>query len=480
MILLTSPVSMFGQFEVFLDLNGFNNEGEEIREVGNHFVVSGWYNDFPIGSLRGYQSLSIDQSGAPIDTAFFFLDSIALNPWGMHPGVSSFGNFYVGFYGVKIGTNTGNAIVSRHGPFGDTISTQIVDSINSGALGIHLFSDNEIYTIGPRETQSLPNSVVRINQLDSALNTIEFVDVREQGVDLNGSTIIVTPSKEKYMVIWQQIPPNTLNPFLYKADSNNNVLFRKNLGVGGDDDFLNLIGIDNNSLYFQGVLDTPVFIGGSTENPIVMKTDLNGNKIWTHYFDSREVFDIWGHHFIDSTSTLLVCGSSTLNEGWLAAIDSSGDVLWQRFFPVDSSNMTILKDVIIAEDGFIWCTGVARFFDNSQSVFRNQTWVLKLDSLGCLIPGCSTTSVPQIENEIPIFIYPNPSTGDFAIEFPQGLQEAGQIRIYNTSGVLEHQDQLLSGTQKHLIKTELASGVYIIQVFQGDDLLATRKIRIAD
>ena len=98
-------------------------------------------------------------------------------------------------------------------------------------------------------------------------------------------------------------------------------------------------------------------------------------------------------------------------------------------------------------------------------------WLVRLDSFGCIIPGCdtidTTTSISSFSNIIldGIKVYPNPCSNKFnlSIEDP----EACNIFIYDKLGreklvILNWPDKSLS------IKTkEWQSGMYLLRIHQN-------------
>jgi hypothetical protein len=51
------------------------------------------------------------------------------------------------------------------------------------------------------------------------------------------------------------------------------------------------------------------------------------------------------------------------------------------------------------------------------------SWVIKVDSNGCLTPNCLVTGLPQIrrQNHLEVTVYPNPTSGTIHLELPQRM-----------------------------------------------------------
>ncbi|MGB0806942.1 MAG: T9SS type A sorting domain-containing protein, partial [Salibacteraceae bacterium] len=71
--------------------------------------------------------------------------------------------------------------------------------------------------------------------------------------------------------------------------------------------------------------------------------------------------------------------------------------------------------------------------DNTQD-----TWMIKVDSFGCLVKGCEVTSVPQIESSVAqVNIYPNPASDIIHFDItPNGNQQSYELALYDMLGRL--------------------------------------------
>jgi hypothetical protein len=98
-------------------------------------------------------------------------------------------------------------------------------------------------------------------------------------------------------------------------------------------------------------------------------------------------------------------------------------------------------------------------------------WIVKTDSLGCVVPGCHLVGVPnpqgQIENNL--LVYPNPSNNaqNTWLSFSLAKTEAVSIEIVNLNGQLVKAQNfgiLPQGNHQIQIDLNLASGIYLIKL----------------
>ncbi|MFT5877606.1 MAG: hypothetical protein ACI8SA_001470 [Dokdonia sp.] len=99
------------------------------------------------------------------------------------------------------------------------------------------------------------------------------------------------------------------------------------------------------------------------------------------------------------------------SHGVIAKYRPDGAQIWLRNYrhpevPDEFSSKHLLFDVDPTPDGGFVAAGWLNPSNNN----TQDTWMIKVDSFGCLVPGCQITSVPKIESSIAqLKIYPNPA-----------------------------------------------------------------------
>lgn len=121
------------------------------------------------------------------------------------------------------------------------------------------------------------------------------------------------------------------------------------------------------------------------------------------------------------------------DKGMLYKFDEQGNTIWSRFYAhyagLPSMYPQTFKDVKQTSDGGFILTGVTEGIapPNSQRL-----WLLKLDSVGCLVPGCHTVGVEEFESELQgaLRVSPNPAheVVRFNLELPSGYPLQGKVQ----------------------------------------------------
>ena len=213
--------------------------------------------------------------------------------------------------------------------------------------------------------------------------------------------------------------------YLAKLDSSCNIIWQKKIGTTEDDaGILVRIFKDQQNLFLKQSIDTLVNEGDEMEPDYIGKLDNNGNFIWRTFFNGPFKQDIWGIREMDNKS-IVVVGIKDVDEvsqgrGFICKLDSNGVKLWERTYYTRTDRENYFTDVAKVSDGGYIVTGSA-WSETDQDV-----WLVRLDSMGCLEPGCDIVDVPTITvNNTTLFnFYPNPmhNTATVELQIPYNFQ----------------------------------------------------------
>ena len=220
----------------------------------------------------------------------------------------------------------------------------------------------------------------------------------------------------------------------------------------------------------------------------IYRTDLEGAIQW-HYNSS---FDLDTLEYEDLLHTglkelpngdLIVWGYFASNYlgtyyGMISNINMSGEAYWERIYLSNSDiyDDSRLEDMEIGLNGEIVLLG-AGFSENA---IENQNfWLLKLDSMGCLIPGCDTMDISVMDltfDDPGILVFPNPVAEQAIVQISSNTtisQQEINYRIVNLNGLTVQSTWLPSfavhtdgGKLRFPLHLEqIPAGIYLMQVF---------------
>jgi hypothetical protein len=157
--------------------------------------------------------------------------------------------------------------------------------------------------------------------------------------------------------------------------------------------------------------------------------------------------------------------------------DSNGDTLWTRTYN-PSDLIDRLLNMLVLPNGDIVMVGSGR--DTGQT--NQDGWILRVDSMGCLVEGCFSVGVEEVEEESGYFkAYPNPFSESTTIKYDLGQEcDLGcQIRLYDLQGRIIAQQMLTSdqGNGNFIIDMSLyGNGIYYCTLYGDGRMLQTEKL----
>lgn len=215
---------------------------------------------------------------------------------------------------------------------------------------------------------------------------------------------------------YQDSPTNSWNIYVVKTDSVGNILAgwpKVFTSPDSEAAFVKTLS-DGNYLVYGGWES-----GSGNEFAHIRKLDQNGNTIWVKNYQgpSASISLCYFTNAIELPNGDLVFTGSFFDpqtnnpSGWIIKTDNAGNELWRRTLRLRTNDHYLYGIVATPDGGFalsgsVWPDGVGTTQDG---------WIIKLDSLGCDVSGC-TLSVEEEDFISDMIVYPNPSTGKFILE----------------------------------------------------------------
>jgi hypothetical protein len=192
----------------------------------------------------------------------------------------------------------------------------------------------------------------------------------------------------------------------------------------------------------------------------LMKLDTAGNMLWAKEYQVMGGQGLWGVVGLED-GTIVSCGvtdgPSDSQAGWLIKTDANGDTLWTRTFD-ESDGTDYLRNMLVMDNGDIVMVGFGRGTNSTSQ----DGWILRVDSMGCVVENCFTVGIEESStNENGFIVYPNPVNDFLNIALKQG--HINRVDLYNAFGALVYSE---TGTaqQKRIDVSGLNGGVYLMLV----------------
>ena len=171
--------------------------------------------------------------------------------------------------------------------------------------------------------------------------------------------------------------------------------------------------------------------------------------------------------------------------GWFVKVSANGDSIWSHLYSGvnDPGNNyeTQINDFQLLPDGGIIGCGTST--DHSVNYASQQAWLIRLDSMGCLIPGCDTLTPtglsPTLTNgsHTGIAVYPNPANSlVYLLIKTDNPNPQLSFNIYNSDGQLLTTEKGAMQDITYLLHVNnYAAGVYFVEVLNEGMVVATNR-----
>ncbi|MBK9274699.1 MAG: PQQ-like beta-propeller repeat protein [Flavobacteriales bacterium] len=227
---------------------------------------------------------------------------------------------------------------------------------------------------------------------------------------------------------------------------------------------------------------------GTNKRPVLYLLEANGDEVWSAPDPDPPEFGVYFAKPIEmDNGDLVVSGAQTLNGvqvGMLSRLDSTGTLLWKRYYQTtDLPNYTY--DVRRTLDGGFIMAGTA--FDSA--LVSQDAWLVKVDSFGCLVPGCQVFDGVQeqvTDLRDALRLWPNPvhAQGQLhvAIDLPAGFALRGPLRLALTdaAGRLVQEHALPDGVSAFSFPvSSLPSGLYHVHLLDATRWLSGGKVVVS-
>ncbi|MEX1131592.1 MAG: hypothetical protein WEC15_00060 [Flavobacteriales bacterium] len=208
-------------------------------------------------------------------------------------------------------------------------------------------------------------------------------------------------------------------------------------------------------------------------------------KVHKNYFVTTQDMEILPDGSIVGAATIM-------NAAALVKFSPEGDSLWTREYTLFGS-LHGFYDVQATSDGGFVCTGAAFSFPPTDPDIQTSQviWVVKTDSLGCVVPGCNTVGMEEYLMDLNDYlrVWPNPvaSGAPLTVSFTPPLEFTpnGPLRVMvlDALGRQVHEEMLVQGGHRErgeanltAFSTTLSPGLYHLHLTDNTRWLAGKSV----
>lgn len=174
---------------------------------------------------------------------------------------------------------------------------------------------------------------------------------------------------------------------------------------------------------------------------------------------------------------ILTCGtaySGNTQKGWAARVNSSGDILWSKYYQTDFWNFGSFADFVERPDGTIVFCGRAK--NDTINLFESiEAWLVAVDANGDILTE-NTFVKNKGTQAISFDIYPNPAKGSCNLQAP----ENGVAELYDMSGRLLGSYTIKQGKNTVQMAKSIPPGNYLLQFTGAESGLMAGKMLVIE
>jgi hypothetical protein len=170
--------------------------------------------------------------------------------------------------------------------------------------------------------------------------------------------------------------------------------------------------------------------------------------------------------------------------GWVFKIGADRELQWDRTYTdtTDNGIQFYLFNINPTSDGGYIAVG--RLGNSMTGVVEGHNWVLKLDSAGCLVPGCGAFNyIVGAEEAVflkgqGIRLWPNPTSGPLEVEVPEALcgQRGSLATLWSAAGArVRSWPGAFSGHGRYDLG-DLPAGVYYLVFSIGNEVVGSLRV----
>ncbi len=214
------------------------------------------------------------------------------------------------------------------------------------------------------------------------------------------------------------------------------------------------------------------------------------DTVWTHLFYDYEYpillnVNVFAKNVsVHPSGKILVSGSSHAHFVHLVCLSEQGKLLWFREVGVTEPepNLTISRfgEAIWTSDGGILVNGES-YGGTINGVKKYITFLIKLDSVGCLTPGCKDTRITAVADPAQtveeLSISPNPTHHQALVAWGSPARQDWTLAAYDVLGRERGLWSLHQGdSQVEIDAKALDEGIYLIRLTAKGHTLGTGKL----
>lgn len=310
-------------------------------------------------------------------------------------------------------------------------------------------------------------SVMRVDTLGNVVWYHEFYDTTDEK-ELHGfSGLAEDEDGNVYISGANGNRDGNGDAIMAKIDRDGKVLWYRQYSSKDAEGFTSLYLQKNGSILAIGFSGSPDIFSTSWLKVYVANLDRNGNINWEKKHSLR--YDVGFSNCVAADDGNYVCTGAVQDkeepdgkdnrDGFLQKLSPNGDVIWEHQYSNWNRRVEFFWNLSKAYDGGYFLGGMSWI---SEDVHESRSWVVKTDSNGCIVPGCTTDFITEKEPHKELFLLsPNPAQ-DYVNVYMNDVEfydRKYDLHLYDQQGrIVQH--HVVQGRVTQVDLSSLSAGMY--------------------
>ncbi|WP_167609835.1 T9SS type A sorting domain-containing protein [Maribellus sediminis] len=260
--------------------------------------------------------------------------------------------------------------------------------------------------------------------------------------------------------------------FIVKTNADGEEIWSKRFGGAGHDWAKSIIASPDGGFFVCGSSQSD---GAGSFDVFLMKIDDDGNELWFKTYGGVE-FEYGEQVQLSNDNHLYLIGTSAsfsndyTTDHYLVKTDLNGNIIWSKNYGSTESDYS--SSLICTEDSGCVFAGWTR----KGQIGKEDIVFYKISKNG---EQDLLSIIPQINDSVEqILIYPNPVNDRFFVEVKSDSQSSFKIQLYNLNGAKVYSGDVLPNS-KTVHKPIISSGTYIYTISQNSQIVYKGKLTVA-
>jgi len=440
-------------------------EGNSIQQTTDGgFIISGYTQSFGAGNSDVYL-IKTDANGDALWTKIFGGTGF---DWGNSVQQTIDGGYIVTGITNSFGAGYDDVYLIKTDANGNSLWTKTFGGTNHDlGFSVQQTTDGGYIIIGKTYNFGAGDMDVYLIKTDVNGDALWTKTFGGTGVD-EGYSVQQTTDAGYVITGWtNSFGAGTFDVYLIKTDTNGDSLWTKTFGGTNVD-----VGVSVQQTTDGGYIVTgyTTIFGAGTFDVYLIKTDANGDSLWTKTFGGINTDYGYSVQQTSDGGYIIIGSAQSFGSG-------SSDIYLIKTDSMGNSGCNQTNPATIVTTPATQVTSPATIVNSPPTIVTNPATVV--GSGGTVTTLCTTVSIqyPISNFNFPISISPNPATPDasgFTITFPH-LINKGVIEIYNVLGEKVVEESVVNASAKEIRMNpaytagrDIAAGIYVVKVIADE------------